>query len=240
MNSAKNSKKGKDKLFYNFCHDFVKVTGAIPSLLWLRPKLYYPYGKINPHGGVIVIANHNSPLDPLIIFLAFPKRRLHCLATKDLYANKVASKFFEYMHCIKVDRENFSISAFHDVVERLSQGKAIAIFPEGQLNESTKSFLAFKSGTILMAHKANAPILPVYIVKRTKRFERQRIVIGQPINIREILGDFPSMESITQASDILREKEIELREYFESLPIYQKLSKDDNTHHDNKIEGQVQ
>ena len=230
MNSAKNSKKRKRKpLFYNLCHDFVKVTGALPVLLWLRPKLYRPYGTRTPRGAVMISANHNSMLDPVNLFLAFPKRRIHCLATKELYNTKVTSKFFELMHCIKVDRENFSVSAVHDIIDRLNDGRAVAIFPEGKLNyDDDTPFLAFKSGAVMMAHRAGAPILPIYIVKRTRKYQRQRIVIGKPIDLREILGERPSLDELSKASEIVREKEIELKEYFESLPIYQRMVKAGN------------
>lgn len=242
MNSAKNSKKRKRKLFYNLCHDFVKVTGAIPVLLWLRPKLYRPYGTPTPRGAVMISANHNSMLDPVNLFLAFPKRRIHCLATKELYNTKVRAKFFELMHCIKVDRENFSVSAVHDVIDRLSDGRAVAIFPEGKLNyDDDVPFLTFKSGAVMMAHRAGAPILPIYIVKRTRKYQRQRIVIGKPIDLREILGERPSLDELSKASEIVREKEIELKEYFESLPIYKKLLKAENKRNKKQkaIESQV-
>ena len=57
MNSAKNSKdsrqrKAKKPPFYNFCYEFVKITGAIPIMLWLRPRIYRPYGTKTPRGGV--------------------------------------------------------------------------------------------------------------------------------------------------------------------------------------------
>ena len=73
-----------------------------------------------------------------------------------------------------------------------------------------------------MAHKSGAVILPMYIHKRQKWYHRQRIVLGQQINIREMLGPIPNIEDLTRASDLLKEKELELREYFESLPIYTK------------------
>ena len=130
------------------------------------------------------------------------------------------------MHCIKVDRENFSVAAVRDVIDRLSIGKAIAIFPEGKLNyDDDTPFLTFKSGAVMMAHRAGAPILPIYIVKRSSNLQRQRMVIGEPIDLRQILGETPSLDELSKASEIVRKKEIELKEYFESLPIHQKLLK---------------
>ena len=38
----------------------------------------------------------------------------------------------------------------------------------------------------------------------------------------------PSMEDMTRVSELLREKEVKLREYFESLPIYKRLHTNEN------------
>lgn len=223
MNSEKNLKAKKKKLFDNFCYDFVKVTGAIPMLLWMRPKIYYPFGKPAIKGAVLISANHRTFLDPVVVHLAFPFRRLNCLATKDLYRNKVLTFFFNQMHCIVVDKENFSLASFRTVVDRLKDDKAVVIFPEGQVNQDQQdTILTFKSGAVLMAQRAKAPILPMYIVKRKKWYQRQRILVGQPVNLGEILSPMPSMQEISQASELLRDKEVQLRQYYESLPVYQK------------------
>ena len=225
MNSEKHSKKKKKwRPFANFCYDFVKITGAIPMLLWMRPKIYYPFGRPKKKGALLISANHRSLLDPIVVHLAFAARRLNCLATKDLYTNKAREVFFNQMHCIVVDKENFSLASFHAVVNCLKEQKAVVIFPEGRVNrDKGDTLLAFKSGAVLMAQKANAPILPIYIVKREKWHQRQRIVVGQPFDVTAYLGKMPTMQALTEVSDTLREKEVELREYFEALPIYKKL-----------------
>ena len=226
MSSLKNSspKKKKKRLFHNFCYDFVKITGALRILLWMRPKIYYPFGKPKLKKGALVSANHRSMLDPIIVHLAFPWRRLNCLATKDLYSTKARERFFNQMHCIVVDKENFSLNSFHTVVECLSDDKIVVIFPEGGLNrDTTDTIHAFKSGAVLMAHRANSPILPIYIVKREKWYQRQRLIVGKPFDVRERLGAIPSMERLNEASAQLRNEELELRAYFEALPIYHKL-----------------
>ena len=216
--------KKKRRPFYNFCYDFVKITGAIPILLWMRPKFYYPFGKPKTKGALLVSANHRSMLDPIVVHTVFPWRRLNCLATKDLYSTKTRARFFNQMHCIEVDKENFSLNSFHAVVSCLDEGKVVVIFPEGGLNyDRGETIHAFKSGAVLMAHKAGAPILPLYLVKPDKWYRRYRIVVGQPFNVRESVGAIPSMQDLTRASELLRDKEVELREYFEGLPIYKKI-----------------
>ncbi len=215
MNSEKNSKK-KRRLGVNFCQDFVKITGGIPALLWFRLKRYYPYGKPKTKGGILVSSNHISYFDPFIVFCLFKWRRIYTLTTSDLFNTKVKAGFFSRMHCIEVDKQNFSVASFHTVVEKLEEGRMVSIFPEGQINTTgdNENPLTFKSGVTLMAHKSGAPILPLYIVKRDKWYHRQRVVIGKPVDVREMLGKFPSVDSINAVSTRLREEEMKLIEYY--------------------------
>jgi len=220
-------KKRKFRPFYNFCYDFVKVTGLPGALLWLRPKLHYPEGKPKKTGPLMVISNHPTWIDPILVQVAFPFRRMNSLATKDLFGTEAKLRFFTLMHCIIVDKENFSLSSFHEVVSRLEEGKLVLIFPEGHVNvDGTAKMDAFKSGAVLMAHRAGAPILPMYIVKRKKWYQRQHIVMGQPVDVAGLLGKMPSMQALNQVNDLLREKEESLKSCFESLPVYEKYKLD--------------
>ena len=203
------------------------ISGAIPIYAWLRPKFYYPFGKPSKKGPVLISANHQSMIDPVVVLVSFPLRRVNSIATKELYSSKFHTFMFNQMHCIKIDKNNFSVSSFHEIVERLNNKKRVLIFPEGQVNQES-SLLAFKSGVILMAHKSGAHVIPLYIVKREKWYHRQRVVIGQRIDFAEMLGKMPSMQQLNEANELLRDTELKLREYYESLPIYKKINKPNN------------
>ena len=218
MNSSNNSKpvsKKKRRIGSNFFYDFVKITGAIPALIWIRPKVIH-IGEKCPKGGVLISSNHPTFVDPITLLTAFPWRRLHSLVTKDLYKNKLMTFMLACMHCIQVDKDNFNMASFHTTVERLQNGKAVVIFPEGQVNQGDgREVQAFKSGAILMAHRANVPILPVYIVKREKWYRTQRVVIGEPFDVKSAVGLIPSMEKMNAVTEQLREKELELKRFYE-------------------------
>ena len=215
MNSVKNSKVSKKRPFYNFAYDFVRITGAIPAFIWFRFKVHRPSGTKLPNGAVLIVANHNSMMDPIIMNIAFLGRRMHSLATSDLFRTKFAAKFFDMMHCIKVDKKNFSVATFRSVSDRLEEGKAVLIFPEGQINRETE-MLAFKSGAVLMAFRAKSTILPVYIATREKWLHRQHVVVGDPIDVAGQLGATPSMNDFQSISDQIRQQELWLMDYYET------------------------
>lgn len=186
-------------------------------LLKLRTKVIYMGKKPKIRGACLVSANHRGLIDPVIILTIFKWRRPIFLAAEVLYEKKWAARFFNLLHFIKTDRNNFSISAFHNAVDRLKAGKMVVIFPEGRINdEENNGVLPFKAGAAFISHKANAPILPVYIIKRENEKERQKVVVGEPINLRDYVGDTPSIAQLTDVSRILRDKEFEMRDYYEN------------------------
>ena len=215
MNSENKSKK-KKKINY-FWYDFVKVTGVLPTLLWMRPKVYH-VGDPKSHrikGGALVISNHVSFMDPIMLHCVLWRRRLHCLATKDLYRAKFMRLLLNLVNCIQVDKENFSMSSFHTVIDRLKAGCAVLIFPEGQVNPE-EEMLTFKSGAVLMAHRGGVPILPVYVTRRDKWYKRSIAVVGDPIDVCGMCGRIPTMEEMKAVSDCVRDRELELMRFYQT------------------------
>ena len=216
MSSTNKEKVKKKKKIGNFLYDFVKITGFIPAYCWMRPKILYPTKRPKIKGGFLIAANHVSFTDPIIVHCAFWRRRLHCIATKDLYASSLRQFFFDRMHCIMVDKENFNMRTFHTVCERLQQEKAVVVFPEGSVNHNANELMTFKSGAILMAYKAQKPIVPVYINPIKKWWNRRVAIVGEPIQINPTGALLPSMEEVKQINAQLQEKEQELKAFYET------------------------
>ncbi|MBQ3115973.1 MAG: 1-acyl-sn-glycerol-3-phosphate acyltransferase [Clostridia bacterium] len=208
--------KKKRKIGSNFAYDFVKVTGAIPALLWFRVKTIRANENVPKRykKGVVFAVNHTSFLDPIIVHCVLWYRRLNFLATKELFKTERKLKFFQRMHCIPIDKQNFNISAVHAVRDRLKEEKAIVIFPEGTVNREEGTLENYKSGAVFMAHMAKKPLVPVYIVKGKKWYNRTVAVIGEPIDTTTICGKVPKMADLDNASEYLKQKEEELREIY--------------------------
>lgn len=216
MNSkGKHEKKRKGQ--NNFCYNFVKFTGAIPVLLWLRPKVVYcgEQKKYRIKGGALVVSNHVAMTDPLAILCALWYRLPRFIASEEIFGTKRKKIFFTMMHCIKVDRKNFNMSTFYEVSDELAAKKIVVVFPEGEINQTgSSSPMPFKSGAILMAHKNNVPVVPVCIVKREKRYQRQVVLFGDPIDVRQRVGAVPSLAAINALNEEIRETEADLLQQY--------------------------
>lgn len=197
-----------------FFYDFVKITGVLPTLLYLRPK-FYRVGEKEKVKGAILMSNHVDFLDPVILLLCAGWRRIWSLCTKDLFKTKLRSAFFRGCNCIPVDRENVTIDMYHQVADVLSSGKLLGMFPEGKINvDNEEEMKKFKGGIALFAIMNKVPVIPVYVVKRKKWYQRQRIVIGAPIHLEKICGRTPTLRDVETVSEYLQSKEEELAIYY--------------------------
>src|SRR5271165_2479769 len=80
-------------------------------------------------GPVLVIANHQSFLDPWIVGIAV-KRHLTYLARKTLFKNPVFAQLIRSVNAVPIDQEGVSKEGLKTVIDQLREGKAVLVFPE--------------------------------------------------------------------------------------------------------------
>lgn len=213
MNSKASNKKKKDS---NFLFDFVKITGSLPALLFYRPKNIYTNKQVKKLKRVLICSNHNGFADPILLLCIFWYRRFYSFAASELFNGKLKSFFFRNVHCIPVDRNNFSMKSFHEVVDKLNKDNAVIIFPEGHINTTSKNeILKLKAGAIIMAFKAKTPILPIYMAPKDKWYKRSLTMIGDAINVMDVLPEHPTIGDFERVADLLRDEQVKLKEIYE-------------------------
>ena len=116
----------KAKLFSLRCllMDLIRITGALPGLVWLRPKIRYTakQAKKRLRGGVLVIANHTSFIDPACMMYVLWYRRLYFVCHQAFVETK-AGPFFRAAGClIPINADNFSVGSFRSITESLRNG----------------------------------------------------------------------------------------------------------------------
>ncbi len=187
--------------------DFVKVTAAIPGLIWLRPKwIYESRAARRPiRGGALIASNHQSHLDPVYLQFAVGYRRQRFVCMKEFFATPALRWIFGHFMCIPVDRENVSMKTVREVAEALREDWVVSIFPEGRI--TTGGTGVFKTGVILMAAQGERPIVPVYIRMPGRWWQRLRVCIGEPLDVIALCGGRPDLRQMDDLSRRLRETE---------------------------------
>jgi len=127
-----------------------------------------------PAGGVIIMSNHASQIDPGLLDFALPWNRrfrpgyivsltkehyLHLPLGKWLFGGRFFTLGGSYPVYLK--KETLEESLPHHI-KLLNKGKLVVIFPEGKLSRDGKLGSA-RPGVAFLAHKTGAMIIPTYI-----------------------------------------------------------------------------
>lgn len=182
---------------------FVKITGYIPNLLYLRRKVFYVNKKNQGKkikGPAIIISNHTSIIDfPLYMFTFF-KRTIRVLVAEITYEkNKLMRIFMKKLGAIKVDRNNYDFGFMGEAIQALEKGDNVLIFPEGRLpKKEEKDLLPFKPSFVYIALESNAPIIPVYTNGKYGFKGQTRVVIGEKIYVNDLMDKTKTIEENIQ------------------------------------------
>jgi len=126
--------------------------------------------KIEQGGQYLIISNHRSIIDPLVIEIALKDKDIYSLwiAKKELYNSFFFGVFTRNSGSILLDRESSQMgSFFNDIKASVKQGHSISVFPEGSRNKADTPLTEFKKGSQIIAVKNRLPILPVFIQTNT-------------------------------------------------------------------------
>lgn len=195
-------------------------------VLWFLPILYrfrrydvagLPY-KNKVRGGVLIVANHASFLDPFLVGGCFWYRRVFFLAAEAVMRNPVVAWLLRGAGCIKIDRNISDIEAIRRAVDVLKDGRGLAMFPQGGISHE-EEFSQIKSGAILIALRAGVPIVPMYgSRKKTPWYRPTTVVIGEPLDCCEYCKKkMPTMAEIEAASAALLDRMEECRKAYVAL-----------------------
>ncbi|MDT8311251.1 MAG: lysophospholipid acyltransferase family protein [Methylophaga sp.] len=113
-------------------------------------------------GPAIVVANHISGLDPLLL-IAASKRPLRFLIAREEYQRFGMQWLFRAAGCIPVDRDGRSEKSLRQALKALQQDDVIAIFPHGRIHLDGDPPRQLKAGFARLAAWSDAPIVAVRI-----------------------------------------------------------------------------
>ena len=122
--------------------------------------------KIEQGTQYLIVSNHRSIIDPLIVELALKGKGVNGLwiAKKELYNSFFFGMFTRNAGTILLDRESKQMGAFFkDIKASVAQGYSISVFPEGTRNKTDQPLAEFKEGSQMIAMKNRLPMLPVFI-----------------------------------------------------------------------------
>jgi len=162
-------------------------------------------------GNVILMSNHTSMWDAVLIFCTFWTKMYYFLSAAILFnRGRLFAWFIRTLGAIKIERTKTDMFAINDAIEVLNKGKNLVIFPEG-LRSLNGEILKFRPGVAIIAMITDTPIIPIYIGGKYHIFKRAKIVVGEQIRLeRKDKDKYPTQQEIVEATEMLRNKVVEL------------------------------
>lgn len=171
------------------------------------------------YGPALLIANHRSAIDPVLIFSASPFKRTGRrvrrpeFLTAAEYCNTGGPLDFitDSMGVIPVARSGRDMGPVKEALRRIKEGRIIGIFPEGRINTGS-GLLPANPGIAWLALHSRVPVYPALIqgapqadtmVRTFYKFSRARVDFGEPIDLSAYYGRRINQELLQEVTDLL-------------------------------------
>ena len=166
-------------------------------------------------GGLLLVSNHQSNLDPVLLGVQLP-RALSYMAKSELFkVNPVFSRLIRSLGAFPVRQGSADVGAVKEAIARLQEGDVLNVYPEGSRTEDGE-IAPMEKGIGLVIRRAKVPVVPVAIdgsydawPKGRKIFRRWpiRLQYGPPMDLTHLDRD----EIVQRVDQTLRRMFDELR-----------------------------
>lgn len=173
---------------YCFCRSTARLVGTM-----FQDLKAYDAKNVPLTGGVILVSNHQSFVDPAYIAAKLP-RVLSFLAKSELFKPPVFGWGIRQCNAFPVKQGAGDVGAMKASIALLQAGRALLVFPEGSRTE-TGELQPIAGGAALVIKRAKVPVVPVAIQggfetwpvhKMFPRTGKVRIKFGEPVIMHDL------------------------------------------------------
>jgi 1-acyl-sn-glycerol-3-phosphate acyltransferase len=138
-------------------------------------------------GAVLLVCNHVSVCDPIVLTAASRHRRVASMAKAELFANPLVSYLLRLQRAFPIRRGAGDVSAIRHALSILEGGGCLAMFPEGHVSR-TGHMRRGHPGAGFFAQRPGVTVIPA-VCWDTQLFRGPvRVVFGPPIDMTGLTG----------------------------------------------------
>ena len=192
----------------SFVYSFVSYLLVFPVFRFLFRGQTVGISNVPKTGGVVVVSNHGSHLDPPILGHALG-RPVAFMAKSELFRVPVLSFIISACGAYPVKRGGGDREALRTASNRLIEGFATGVFLDGSRQENGRVNNP-KAGAALLAARTGCPILPVAIVNSHRAFPKGSF-LPRFVSIHLKVGELIQPPSTRKREDLVSTtKEVQL------------------------------
>jgi 1-acyl-sn-glycerol-3-phosphate acyltransferase len=124
-------------------------------------------------GGVLVISNHQSFLDPVVLAVMFD-RPFAFLADAYLFKFKPFAWLIRKLNAFPIRTGQGDVGAMKETIRLLQSGQVLNVYPEGHRTPDGRLH-KIEGGVALVIRRAKVPVLPAIIVGAYEAFPRHAV-----------------------------------------------------------------
>ncbi len=193
-----------------FWYTVARVFAAI-IVKCLFPVRYHGKEQFALDAPYLLISNHKSWMDPLIIAQPCKKYEIRFVGKKELNSKKWIARLLAQLHMITVDRHNTDLAAMRQCFRALREGRVLGLFPEGT-RHLPDLMSEVETGAAVLALRGNVPLLPVYISGKLRFLRLTHVYIGAPMDISDLAGQGMDAAVVNQLTERIRNTFFAMRE----------------------------
>jgi len=167
-------KINKDIPRQSFVYSCVSYLFVFPIFRFLFRGKTTGISNLPKAGGVVIVSNHGSHLDPPILGHALG-RPVAFMAKSELFNIPILASIISACGAYPVKRGAGDREALRTASNRLSEGWATGVFLDGKRQENGRVNDP-KAGAALLAGRTGCPILPVAIVNSQRAFPKGSLI----------------------------------------------------------------
>ncbi len=130
--------------------------------IWLRlcyRVRFRGQSNIPSSGAFLLLSNHQSHLDPMVVGIMTRDRPNRALARSTLFDSRLLGFLMRLFGTITLRQGQSDTAAIRTAVGTLKSGRVVLVFPEGRRSEDGR-IAPFERGTWLLLKRAKVPVLP--------------------------------------------------------------------------------
>jgi 1-acyl-sn-glycerol-3-phosphate acyltransferase len=180
---------------YTFFQFFLYLVNTFFARVLWRTKVSGPL-PIAPGKGAVIVSNHRSGIDPLLIQLC-TDRIVHWMVAREYFEMFGISIVFKTLESIPVNRGGVDTASTKTAIRMAQSGDVVGLFPEGRVNQTDGFLLPGRPGAALIALKARVPVIPCYVQDAPYdgtalgsffMSARAKVTVGKPIDLTPYYG----------------------------------------------------